>query len=171
MKQYLNLGCGLDIKKSTDEIKWINTDKFPLKGVDKIMEVNDRWPFENSSTDFIWAHHIIEHVDNPLFFLKEAWRVLKPNADIEIHTPHKSSCAAFHLAHKNYFSMAGFKIIEATRQEYYEWEIGGKFKVARDKLIVFGRYPFLNILPRIIPHYEWFFPASEIEVVLRKVIG
>src|SRR5689334_16885283 len=33
-------------------------------------------PFADSSLDFVVACHLIEHVPDPIFFLKEVWRVL-----------------------------------------------------------------------------------------------
>ncbi len=46
-------------------------------------------PFRNGSFDLCWADHVLEHVRNPLRFLKEVARVLKPGASFFFRTPNK----------------------------------------------------------------------------------
>ena len=75
----LNLGCGKRYLKG-----YINVDI--KKPCDLIHDLN-KYPYPFSDVEFIKAHHIIEHLNNPLMFLKEAERILMINGIIEIEVP------------------------------------------------------------------------------------
>jgi predicted SAM-dependent methyltransferase len=49
---------------------WINVDNQPLPGIDHVMDVTRRFPFDDVA--FIFAEHFIEHLayDDALRFLK-----------------------------------------------------------------------------------------------------
>ena len=50
---------------------------------------NDPWPFEDNSVDAVIAHHVLEHMGEGYFhFMKELYRVCKPNTLIDIVVPH-----------------------------------------------------------------------------------
>lgn len=51
-------------------------------------------PFDNCSFDLITAIEIIEHIENPGFFLGEISRVLKPGGKIFLTTPNSNSLIA-----------------------------------------------------------------------------
>lgn len=72
----LNIGCGTDIKEG-----FVNTDKEDFD-IEK-----DVWPYKDSSVDFIWAHHILEHVSDFTYVMKEMHRVCKNGATIDIEVP------------------------------------------------------------------------------------
>jgi len=61
----------------------INHDRVKTKAFD----VCEKFPLENNSFDAIYAGEIIEHVYDVLFFLKECYRILKPNGVLVITTP------------------------------------------------------------------------------------
>lgn len=65
----------LDVPKHPNYKKIVKTD------------VNKGLPFKNNSFDNVLAGEIIEHLDNPLGFLKEGYRVLKPKGKLVITTP------------------------------------------------------------------------------------
>lgn len=44
-------------------------------------------PFENESVDYVVAGEVIEHLDSPSDFVREALRVLKPGGVLAISTP------------------------------------------------------------------------------------
>lgn len=50
-------------------------------------DLNQRWPFEDGSFDAATAVEILEHVENPRFFLRELARVLKPRGVAIVSTP------------------------------------------------------------------------------------
>jgi len=54
---------------------------------DVIADLNERWPWEDSSIDEIRAWDLIEHLCSPTHTMNEAWRVLKPNGRLDIEVP------------------------------------------------------------------------------------
>jgi len=89
----LNLGCG-----SAPEEGYINCDLYPSgtlvtgatepnAGIDLILDLVDGLPFPNDSIDEIMAIQVLEHLDDPIALLKEAYRVLKPNGIIDVGVP------------------------------------------------------------------------------------
>jgi len=81
----LNLGGGDDLIEgfiNVDLSKWgvINHDlnKFP-------------YPFKNNSIEEIKAFHIVEHLEKPIEFFKECYRIMKEEAIMEIRVPHCSA--------------------------------------------------------------------------------
>lgn len=95
----LDIGCGTGeidtIIKNTFEsivygldINKIAVEKARQNGVvAKIGNVEQEWPFNNSSMDSVLCIQMIEHLVNPDFFLQESKRVLKKNGTVVITTP------------------------------------------------------------------------------------
>ncbi len=63
---------------------------------DIICDLNARVPFNNGSVDTLIAAELIEHLENPLRFLKECRRVLKRNGRLILTTPNTDSLLAFY---------------------------------------------------------------------------
>lgn len=84
----LDVGCGP--KKATG---YVGLDHRAWPGVDVIFDLNsgEPWPFENDTFARIRASHIIEHLDDTVFFFSEAHRVARNGAILHIETPHYSS--------------------------------------------------------------------------------
>lgn len=82
-KAYLHLGCGTTLIP-----QWLNVDKFSSV-TDIWMDATSKWPFSSDSFDLIYSEHMIEHIfiDHIEFFLREAFRTLKPGGGIRITTP------------------------------------------------------------------------------------
>ena len=57
----------------------------------------ERLPFANSAFDYITAHEVIEHVEDPAIVLAELSRVLKPGGVCAIATPNGASWWIEHL--------------------------------------------------------------------------
>lgn len=85
----LNIGCGPDIAKDTDEYKWINVDKYPLDPKVQQGDITRLFDFKDNSVDYIKCHYILEHLDYPSE--KYAWhemvRILKKGGKLEIRVP------------------------------------------------------------------------------------
>jgi len=82
----LNLGCGHQKLPG-----WTNIDMEPSENPDMVLNLGvDTWPFPTDSVDETLAHHILEHLTTEEFFhfMKELYRVLKPNAVCSIAIPH-----------------------------------------------------------------------------------
>jgi len=157
-KKRLNLGCGKDIRKG-----WINLDFIKNDGVDVIHDLNEYpLPFEDNTFDEVIAINLMEHLDKPANFVKELWRISKPNAKVEIETPHFSSAVAWQdITHVRPFSLL-------TMVHYDEKYLGSKsllnangnvrFSVDASPIMFRGyRWIGLNILAKKYPmFYEKF---------------
>lgn len=75
-----NLGCG---DKRFEG--WINVDK--NYDADINSDLNNGWPFADTSVDYAKMIHVLEHLENPSFQFREAWRTLKPGGKFEICVP------------------------------------------------------------------------------------
>lgn len=102
----LNLCCGADYREG-----WVNADIESNKEKDVALNLEELpLPFEDNTFDYIFSCHTLEHVRGDLVLLMtELWRILKPNAILEIRVPHfshYSSLSAF--GHHNVFSINHF---------------------------------------------------------------
>jgi len=100
----LNLGC--ENKRISG---YINVDVDPNSSADIIADLNKRFPFEDNTISEIKADDIIEHVDNPIAFLNECWRVLIVGGKLLIHVPHFKDGSAYFPEHKTLFSYCWFQ--------------------------------------------------------------
>ena len=67
---------------------WLNTDIRPRNGA-VFLDARSRFPFNNSTFDYIFSEHLIEHLGykEGLEFLKECYRILKPGGKMRVATP------------------------------------------------------------------------------------
>ncbi|MFA6570653.1 MAG: methyltransferase domain-containing protein [Bacteroidota bacterium] len=76
----LDLGCGT-VKVSNA----IGVDKFPIKGVDILAELDKYpYPFANDTFDEIYLNDVIEHLPNTILTMEEIYRICRPNARVFI---------------------------------------------------------------------------------------
>ena len=61
-----------------------------------IGDANNRLPFEDSCFDAVCSIEGIEHLENPSFFVRELFRVLKPNGYCVLSTPNVDSYRSRH---------------------------------------------------------------------------
>jgi predicted SAM-dependent methyltransferase len=80
----LQIGSGHNIREG-----WLNTDYSPRLPQHVFLDATKPFPFLNSSFQYIFSEHMLEHVDysQGLFMARECHRVLKPNGIIRIATP------------------------------------------------------------------------------------
>jgi len=92
----LNIGSYTSMFRSTEKTTWINIDVLDLMGyaqrqgyIFKQMDVRQGLPYSDESVSLIYASHLIEHLSEGEgeSFLKECYRVVKPNGLIRISTP------------------------------------------------------------------------------------
>lgn len=86
----LNLGSG-----RYPEEGFLNVDIVPLPGVDVVADLDQPWPWPDESAEMIIASHLFEHVDKPLLFMAEAWRVLAPDGILDIRVPYYQHVFSF----------------------------------------------------------------------------
>ncbi|RJQ43336.1 MAG: methyltransferase domain-containing protein [Nitrospiraceae bacterium] len=99
-----NLGCHQAIVPG-----WINVDKYPYEGVDTVMDLEDRWGWEDNSLHYIRAFDIVEHLKDPIHTMNEAWRVLKHGGIFEVWVPSTDGRGAFQdPTHVSYWNQNSF---------------------------------------------------------------
>lgn len=158
----LNLGCGPDIIKGA-----INCDYRAFKGVDRVIDLNERLPFSNESADKIIIKHCLEHLDYENF-MTEAKRILKTGGLMEIVVTYWTNPHAAIGEHKTPgFSWVAFEHFSDPNHPFYCFEVLENTLFFGKKLGFFGW--FFNRNP---PIYDRFFshiiPATELRVVLKK---
>jgi SAM-dependent methyltransferase len=88
MIRCLNLGCGDNVKPSTEEVVWTNLDRTTREGVDAVGDLENGLPmFEDNHFDFVLASHVLEHVQNFLPLMREIHRILKPGGTLVAKVP------------------------------------------------------------------------------------
>ena len=101
----LNVGAGLTadikIRSLRGEVKQVigvDIDKAVLNNKDLdqafVIEKN-KLPFEDNHFDIAWADFVLEHVEDPLNFVKEVNRVLKNGGSFFFRTPNKYHYVSF----------------------------------------------------------------------------
>jgi predicted SAM-dependent methyltransferase len=83
-KEYLNCGCGLNIKEA-----FINLDWQWRRGVDLCWDITRKLPLSHSSIKGIYMEHVLEHISFPKVvpLLGELRRVLKKDGAVRIVVP------------------------------------------------------------------------------------
>jgi len=156
----LHLGCGYDKKEG-----YLNCDISKDVKPDKIVDMNRKLPFRDSSVDEILMNHVLEHFHEPLKILKELHRICKDGAKIKIKVPYFSSESAFSmLDHYHQFSWTSFDALDAKHPCH--WQSVGNFKILKKKLIwrkQLAFFSFFNLFPRVYQEiFCWIFPAKEL---------
>jgi predicted SAM-dependent methyltransferase len=81
----LHLGCGPNKLPG-----WLNSDALHHDpGPTFILDVSQRFPFDDNTFDHAYSEHMIEHIpfEHGQIMIQEAYRVLKPGGKIRITTP------------------------------------------------------------------------------------
>ena len=79
----INLGAAKNIRE-----RFINCDIHSGPGIDQVFDAGEIWPFPNGSVNYIYASHVLEHIQDLNTCMKEANRVLKSNGVFEIKVPY-----------------------------------------------------------------------------------
>ena len=100
-KKVLHLGCGhsklpgslgVDLLAHSEVDVVHNLDQYP-------------WPFEANSVDVIFAHSVIEHIDDIVALFEECARILKPGGRVVLTVPYFRSTDSFtDPTHKHFFT-------------------------------------------------------------------
>lgn len=87
-KSLLNLACGNRILPARDGWKVTHHDVWAHRPeITVTHDLEDLpWPWGDSQFDEIFAFDIIEHVQRPIKFINELWRIAKDGAKVTVHT-------------------------------------------------------------------------------------
>ena len=161
-KKRLDIGCGNNkIPGST----YVDFD--PKANPDILHDLNKfPYPIPDNTFDEVYAKHIIEHLNDPIGFMRELTRVLKPGGTVFVETPHFSSRVAYsEPQHTLFFSYFMFNnIINGLDLEVVEQKITfyKSFRAAGIAALA-NKYP---------DGYERFwtymFPAENVSLLARK---
>jgi SAM-dependent methyltransferase len=112
----INLGCG-----THPEDGWVNLDVVALPGVDVVHDLNVvPWPFEDGSAVMVKGEDVFEHVDDPLGFMSQCWRILAPGGHLLLRTSYwKSESAYTDPTHKRFCTALTFDYW-CVGTEYFE---------------------------------------------------
>jgi SAM-dependent methyltransferase len=185
----LDLGCG-----ARKEPGAFGVDRYPHPGVDLMHDLDVvPWPLAENDFDRVVIRHVIEHVADVVAFLREAHRVAKPGAPVEIVTPHFSNRSAYaDPTHRRALSARVFDFFTGgeprplhraavARHWLFEHRFvlerlpdAPRFSLLRRRVTfsrVFRRLGLEWFARRHLDFYEfylaWIFPARDIEVTLR----
>ncbi|MFZ4431577.1 MAG: methyltransferase domain-containing protein [Microthrixaceae bacterium] len=87
----LHLGCGPVPMPNA-----VNVDKIAIGGVDVVHDLDvTPWPFDAGQFQEVKAQHLFEHVADPVAFMAECWRVLRPGGLLLLRVPHYQSEQAY----------------------------------------------------------------------------
>lgn len=163
MEKILDIGCGGNRVPNS-----IGIDIDPNVNPDIVHNLNHYpFPLESNKFDKIYAKHIIEHLDDPISFVKEIFRLLKPGGIAFIATPHFSSYVAYsEPQHKLFYSY--FLLTNVSR--------GLNIKVLNQEITFFkfhraiGLSFLINKFPRTYEKFWTFMiPAENVTIEFQKI--
>lgn len=184
-KIILELGPGE--KKFSPET--IGIDIVQKESVDIIWDLNKGFSFiEDNVVDKIISHHVLEHIENLEFLMKESFRILKKNGVFERTVPHFSNPYFYSdYTHNKFFGLYSFNYFYNENNYFhrqvplYYYDI--RFMVEEIKLIFRSPFRIRNkvkeIFTKIVNGSNFFkefyeenlvyiFPCYEIYFRLRK---
>ncbi|MBI5872005.1 methyltransferase domain-containing protein [archaeon] len=167
----LNLGCGKAIKQG-----YINVDKEAFEGVDKLLDLEKfPYPFKDNTFELVDLDNTFEHLSSQVRALEEIWRICKPNAIVNIFSPHFASMSTFQdPTHKRGVSWNYFTFFDKENKRFCDYNFKCNFRTI-SKEILFPNYlfwikPFANLFPEA---YEanlcFIFRPSYMRIRLRVV--
>lgn len=173
----LDIGSGSNKKPG-----YIGVDKFKLKGVDRIADINKKLPFKDNSVDAIYCSHVLMYAKDIDFTLKEFHRICRPEATIEIKVPHFSSHTSvseftlirfrYMVLFSGYIKNSGHKEAKERNEELFI-QLEKRLIFEKGPLFIYNR--ILEPIFNMIPHYyersflKAFFPAYEIYIKLKVI--
>ena len=128
--QRLNLGSG-----AMRVDGFVNVDMYDGDGIDIVHNLDVHpWPFFSGSVIEVMALDIYEHVDDPIGFMAELWRICQPGAPIRLRTTYwKSENSFTDPTHKRFLTERSFDYWDPSK-EYHRrygegYARGGHFSI------------------------------------------
>jgi len=120
----LDLGGGFNAPRGYETVDLVNGDI--------TCDLNEPWPFEDGSVGVLRAHHIFEHLKNPLFTMQEAHRVLADGGWLMVEVPSTDGRGAWcDPTHVSYWNQVSFFYYTRAEQAGYIYNDTAKFQEFR----------------------------------------
>ena len=156
MKIILNLGCGRDIRKSTNNIKWVNIDIADLPEVNvKHNLIKFPYPFSDNYFDEILSLGTLELINADFIkIMEELYRICKNGAIIRIRSPvFPNMCSAQDPLTKKFMTWNTFEYFNPeTGYDYYS---KARFKTLKREYIysLNQKLKWLSFIPNLFPQF------------------
>jgi hypothetical protein len=167
----LNLGCGNDIRK-----EYINQDIFQFGKVDDVFDFNEYpWRYKNNQFDEVRIWGCLFLAKDFVRFMKEVYRIAKPNAKIIIFTQFflstESANYPYNYTQTNYNSFDVFlKGNEFNIKEKIEFEIIKKKWIFSENRYLSWMNPLPNIFPKFYGRFLYFLlPSNKVYFELKAI--
>lgn len=172
----LDLGCGNKKREGA-----IGIDFNSRTAADVIHDLNVfPYPLEDSSFDEIYLDNTLEHLDDVIHVMEEAYRVCKPGGVVKVIVPYfRSVWASIDPTHKHFFTVDSFAYFDPNHSFYIRYAYSlARFKVEK---VIFNESLKNRWLKKIVlslankwpNYYEYYFshfyPMDDISFYLRKV--
>jgi SAM-dependent methyltransferase len=157
----LNLGCGP--KRLAGHL---NVDRVAAVRPDLVHDLDAHpYPLPDSAFSEVCAYDVIEHLADPVAFMREVWRLARPGAVLRITTPHYSCANAYtDPTHKLQLGLFSFDYFTAGHPWNYYGSEG--FQIRHRHLVFTPSLPnrlvgrLANRWPaRYEARWAWMFPA------------
>lgn len=165
----LNLGCGKNYKEG-----FVNLDSNRAVKVDVYADIEKGLPFKDNTFDYIYASHILEHINNLTGLMQEISRVCKNKAKIKIICPYFASASAYQdPTHVRFFTLKTFNYF--LGENYNSFITKARFKIQSKKIKITRKNWIINWpIEWLVNHAQWFYerffcfilPFQEIEYEL-----
>jgi predicted SAM-dependent methyltransferase len=113
---YINVGCGSKFHKD-----WVNVDMVSFSPHVKKCNLIKGIPFPDNSFDVLYHSQVLEHIpkNDAAFFIKECFRVLKPNGIIRVVVPDLENIIDEYKKHLN----QNLENPTPESEANYEWNV------------------------------------------------
>jgi len=143
LREFKKLGLnvkGLDISKEAIDLS-------PDLDIDVYDADDNRWPFENNVFDVVYSKSFIEHLRNPVMYVNEAFRVLKPGGLLLTLTPDWE--ANYKKFFDDYTHVSPFTTVSLSNIQLAAGYVDVEVCKLR-QLPLLWKFPFLNYLSAAI---------------------
>lgn len=113
----LNIGCGYEKIKG-----FINIDKAKEVKPDKVVDIEQGFPYPDNYFDYIYSEHCLEHItpEKWRFVLAEIHRIAKNKCVLELKLPYDNIGTRTNIDHFRTFSWSSFDQFEEKNiRQYY----------------------------------------------------
>lgn len=146
----LDLACGL-----TPPSGFVGVDRVIPAGAENMAEgwvqadlFAPSWPFRSSSIEAARCSHFVEHVPNLVGFMDELWRILEPDAPVEIAHPYQFSVRAWqdptHVRALNEVSWFYYSAAWRSANDLGHYPMRADFRVESIELVGSGRFAHMT---------------------------